>query len=303
MTDSRIVYYSLLIVNNEPHYSQWVRSIQSLRKYNKTIPCYLFLFGDCPPEVMDAVERFEVTLLRQISYFEYLEKLLTGRGAVLQNNPRLHKYLVLDFFDSVTASQILYVDSDTFFFDDVGIIFDRYKEFRWYAREEPFSKRSSLGYDPLKINEEFFARLAEQQKTSFIQPYNSGVFLLNNGLWEDLVKWRPKLLNYAFRIMSFFSGNEAGGEMLVVPSQYEWILGQISLWLTLGHIEGITHGVFRPSDVIQNREHLWLRPGDRPVLIHYFSNWESMFLNLLDKKDHAVRHYASKSFQRGLKRN
>lgn len=102
-------------------------------------------------------ERQQVTIHHVGDYRDRLEEALPGCARVLTHHPLLHKILSLRFLPAKSASQVLYLDCDTYFFGDVANLFSKYQKHHFYAREEPRSRRSPYGYDPSYLNEEIFS--------------------------------------------------------------------------------------------------------------------------------------------------
>jgi hypothetical protein len=314
MHDSRFIYYSLIAFNGEPHCMQWIKSVESLRKYNRKIPVHLFFFGEIPAIVQMTADKLDIVIHQQLLYREYLNELMPGKGDILSKNPRLHKHLVFENISNLHVSQVLYLDCDTFFFDDVAFLFQKYEIFSWYAKAEPNSKRDDIESGSNTFNNGDLKIRAAKEGVRFIGQYNSGVFLLNNGLWEKLWLLRQKFLSFVYRIMvGLYYNKSVNGDVLSdsfptsistddinnridIPLGSEWIMGQIALWLTLGSIKELSHGEFSRYDVLQSREYYSLKPGDKPVLIHYFSNWEERFFELLSGKH--LSAFASYAFRR-----
>ena len=67
-------------------------------------------------------------------------------------------------------------------------------------------------------------------------------------------------------------GREDLDRALPYPSANRWILDQVALWLTLGHIPGLTYGDFSPRDVLQNGEFQYRKLEQSGwVLCHYYT--------------------------------
>ena len=65
---------------------------------------------------------------------------------------------------------------------------------------------------------------------------------------------------------------------LPYPSLNTWIIEQIALWLTLGHLPAFSLGTFARSVVPQGGEfHDVSRSGGRCILAHYYSGTENEF--------------------------
>jgi len=300
----RLIYYSLVYLNNDRYVEQWVQSISSLRRYNSRITVYLVLFNGLPARIADAAKRWNVTIAFVGEYTEYLYRLHV-QGPVLALLPPVPKLISLHHTPVQEASQVLYLDCDTFFFDDVEILFDRYSACHWYGREEPTSRQSYHEYDPLHVNEELLQELAESEGARPVPPFNTGVCLLNHGIWHLLdrlritfldtvwrlaVGWRvalqdpsdadPQVQHAVFAALTEFDRSRA----LRYPSSKLWIIDQVALWLTLGRLPYASPGLFAQAHVAQNGEfQRALRNPGGLVVAHYFSAHESSFFSDLDK--------------------
>jgi hypothetical protein len=293
------IYYSLVLTSRSPVYqTQWIRSIESLRRYNRDIPVYLFLFNDTPPEILKKAEQCNVAVHHLGSYRDCLMELAGEEGAVLSAIPTLNKLLPLPHLDT-QISQLLYVDCDTCFFGDVAALFANYRHCRFYAREEQNSRRSAFfRYNSEYVDEDALERIAAETGSAFVPPFNSGVFLLNHGLAAELGARCGEFLRYAWRLTAggatlsrdlnvpstvreYIAGLPAARlvDRLPFPSGIFWLVDEIAFWLTLGRISGLTHGKFSMADVVQNGEFLIYRSyRAKSVVIHYFRTNETAFL-------------------------
>jgi len=295
----RLVYYSLANALNSRLEEQWTQSIRSLRLYNRDISVWLFLYDDANAELLREAERQDVQVHRLGSYPEFLRR-LHARGSVLALYPTFHKFLQLSHAPLGNAEQALYLDCDTFFFDNVDRLFDRYSAHHWYAREEPTSRRSHFDYDPSHVDEDLLEQIARSEKLRQVLPFNSGVCLLNQHIWREWGRLRVPYLDLAWRLLCGreLNGHHASLEhdrevrdavlaiasdtdrahALPYPSQNTWIIEQISLWLALGHLQDFSLGTFARSDVVQGGEFYGvLESGERCVLAHYYSAKEDFF--------------------------
>jgi hypothetical protein len=287
-----IVTYSLSACDppqKTDYHEQLIYSVKSLRIYNQNVPIHVFLYGGHLSSFIAELESHAVNVHQMGSYVDAIKRIRPRAFRTLASYPVLHKWLNLSELGRLAPSQILQADCDTFFFDDVGLLFERYSERQFYAREEPSSKASHYGYDPAYLNEDALFTLARQEGAAEINPYNIGVCLLNHGLWTEIAKRSDTFLSYAFRFAASIAGNPQTREMawpslekvlaqdlteepevseLPFPSSNPWILDQVALWLTLGQIPGLTHGFLSPEDVIQGANEPEF--GKTKVVHHYF---------------------------------
>ncbi|MET0659960.1 MAG: hypothetical protein ABW110_17580 [Steroidobacteraceae bacterium] len=288
----RLVYYSLLPDTHGRYESQWIESVASLRRHNPQVSVRLFVYGRVTPSLAETARAFDVVLVPAGDYSDTLTAIAPNWARLLAFCPTLHKVLSLRLLPDQPLSQLLYLDCDTFFFGDVADIFERYVELEWYAREEPCSRRSAYGYDPGYLDEDALADIARRERLEVVPPFNTGVMVLNHGLWLALASLSAELLELAGRLMlgidrstfqPFLSGLDSTIQSCVFdkaaalpfPSSNSWLIEAVALWLTLGRLSGVSHGVLSRHDVLQNGE--FRHRKHDPVLVHYFSSLEMEF--------------------------
>lgn len=300
---NRLVYYSLSASRTAPRpdlIRQLVRSVQSLRAYNRTIPILVFTFGDVPPELAPALAPYEVAFCHKGSYEACLARESLRGWQILSQYPLLHKFLNFHEIAALNKDQVLFLDCDTLFFQDVEILFSRYADADAYAREEPTCARSHYGYNPAYVDEAALRQWADQEGIRTPPPFNLGVVLLNHGLWNKLAALQPTLVSYAWRFAVWMAQHPVEGvaasygegqgipylrqyfdrladaedvrRSLPYPSANRWILDQVALWFTLGHVAGLNYADFSAHDVVQNGEFSSHPPAESDwVVCHYFS--------------------------------
>ena len=296
----RLVYYSLANPPGENRDHQWIQSIRSLRTYNRSIAVWLLVFNAVSDDLLREAERQDVQVQYMGDYCGFLER-AHERGSVLALYPTLHKFLALQLLPLESASQILFLDCDTFFFGDVTLLFEACSTHDWYAREEPRSLRSPHQHNPKHIDELLLNYIVRKEGLRHVLPFNTGVCLLNHGIWHKVVGLRHSYLDMAWRLLcgQALSGHtyeladprirlavlqalteDDRRKALPYPSENDWIIDEVALWLALGHLPHFSLGTISPGQVAQGGE--WesmLGSGERCVLAHYFSGGEQEFFS------------------------
>jgi hypothetical protein len=297
-TIKHLVYYSLAISPFGSREAQWIQSIRSLRRYNSEIPVQLFLFNGAPPAILREAQRQRVEVFELGDYAQYLAGLFV-HGPLLAQYPTFHKFLVLRHSAARSANHILYLDCDTFFFEDVETLFGRYGSFDWCAREEPTSRASHTPSNHFHLDEECFESVTRAAGLHYVYPCNTGFCLMNRYTWERLDNLRTVYLDLAWRLLvarQLAIKQPSGWESeiyaatmpwitdsdrsraLPFPSQNHWIIEEIALWFTLAHIPNLSQVLLHRDDVAQGSECVEaLRTGRAFVAAHYFSSLESTF--------------------------
>jgi hypothetical protein len=304
----RVVYYCLVDRNDERYELQWVRSIRSLRRFNPHIEVHLVLFDAVPPRLIEEAARLEVTTHDLGNFGEYLRRLHV-HGASLRRFTPLSKLVSLHEVLTPQVSQALYIDCDTYFFNDVERLFEEYQEHGCYGREEPTSRLSYLGYDSQYIDEDRLREIAETEGAQFIAPINTGILLFNQGVLARLERLRVTHVDTQWRLalgwwLALPEGcqdeppEEEVMEMLTefdrsralaYPSGRIWIIDQIAIWLTLGRALDGPAGVFRREHVAQNGEFDEALAAPGPLVVtHYFSVNEEAFLIAMQAAGYAL---------------
>lgn len=299
----RIVCYSVTFpvdVSRPDLLWQLEASIRSLRAHNRSSQVVVFVHHPVPDELFSRVEPLGVRIVLQPTYEARLAALQPRASESLSRYPLLHKFLNFSEISAMSPSQVLLLDCDTIFCGDVDRIFDAYGDAHCVAREEPTCSRSHYGYDPAYLDETLLAHLARSQGVHPPPPFNLGVVMLNHDVWSHLANLAPVLVDLAWRFQVWMAMNPPTGvaagygegqgvehlrenfarlvspnearRALIYPSSNRWILDQMALWFTLGHLVGLRYRDFQRRDVIQNGEFLLPEAGARTwVLCHYFN--------------------------------
>jgi hypothetical protein len=305
----RTVVYAVnepcVLAHREHVRDQLTRSLASLRAHNRNTTTQIFGFGDVR-ELAPIADRHRVELVERGAYRDALEQHCSpSRAAVLAHYPVLHKWLALAGMKQGPDDQVLYIDNDTFFFDDVDRLFDTCGTSDFHAREEPFSSRSAAGYRPEYIDETKLFALAAAEGCRPLPTYNLGAVVLNHAMGTRLAPvigdlldciWRlclgivrdvdPKAyvgetqLEVMARDLPALRSSGALATALAYPSSNYWIVEQIGLLLALGRMDRFTHGALEKQDAIQGVEYHFWPPSQRlPILAHYYSSNTRAFFN------------------------
>lgn len=295
-----LVYYSIANDDSGRCERQWIRSIRSLRRYNRSMPVHLTVYGRPARTLMREAKAHGVTVHLIADYRACFRGVPAPRHEALAYYPTLHKFVSLRYIPRTASSRILYADCDTCFFGDVAALFERYASRHWYAREEPRSRRSHYGYDPSYVDEDKLARIARAESLRFVSPHNTGVCIMNHGLADALAARSHELLRYAWRLLvglhrkpvcppelaallrkAVVAGDRR--DAIDYPSSNAWIVEQIATWMTLGSIPNLRHGVLQRKDVLQNGEFEDARSPLRCVMVHYYSTFERPFFERFER--------------------
>ena len=204
-----------------------MQSIRSLRLYNPSTTVWLFLFNGATAELRREAERQNVQVHDLGDYGEFFRQ-MHACGAVLAFYPTFHKFLVLGQVPLGDVACVLYLDCDTFFFDNVDRLFDRYSAGHWYAREEPSSRRSQLAYDPGHVDEDLLQDIARGEGLRPIPPFNSGACLLNRGIWREMERLRIPYLDLAWRLLCGRELNRYNGTLPYDRELHQAVLAAIT---------------------------------------------------------------------------
>jgi hypothetical protein len=298
----KIVTYSLSVSGppaQTEYHDQLLYSVKSLRLFNQSVSIHAFLYGEHLPAFTQELEAQAVDVHPMGSYAEAIRRIHPRALRTLSTYPVLHKWLNFGELERLNPSQILQADCDTFFFGDVDALFTRYSDRHFYAREEPASKASHYGYDPTYLDENVLAAIARNEGAAWVNPYNIGVCVLNQGIWSEIAKREAQWLSYVFRFAKGMAFNSQAKNSLwpefseavtrdlletpdvsplPFPSGNPWILDQMALWLTLGQIPGLTHGFLAREHVAQGGE-----GGDGQIVHHYFATDKVAYLSEISK--------------------
>mgnify|MGYP003113189188 FL=1 len=267
-----IVYYSYKM-NQHSHVNvhemdRFEHSISSLREFNNEIPVYLFC--DDPDYIPD--------------YFrtEYKVKIRPFEEQPNHGMLFIYRWFNLQYFEGNTDANILYVDSDTIFYDDVQYLFDHYNYMEVFGREE-FGFRHDPNIGGGRTIREALdyvdSCIVEAGGKEQIYKYCMGVILFNNGLHLDIIERLGELVELMCKLRD---------GIISYPVPNPRILDEYAMWIILSRI-GPYAGLFGVQDVT----HGWIEQKHQelfnPVVCHYTTKKEQEFAASDEKYSNLLR--------------
>ena len=266
-----IVYYSYKM-NNHSHVNQhemdrFEHSISSLREFNDEIPVYLFC--DDPDYIPDY---FRTEYKVRIRPFEEQP----NHGMLF-----IYRWFNLQYFDGADVN-LLYVDSDTIFYDDVQYLFDHYNYAEVFGREEfGFRHDPNIGGGKTIRSDLDYVDKCIEEAGGEIHTYKycMGVMLFNNNLHLDIIDRLGELVELMCNLRD-------GKIPYPVPNPR--IIDEYAFWVILSRI-GAYCGLFGIQDV----SHGWIEPKHQelfnPVVCHYTTKKEQEFAASDEKYSNLLR--------------
>jgi hypothetical protein len=298
----RLVYYSLALPDAEQARRtilwQLEKSVSSLRKYNTRIPTFLFAYDGLPPGATRNLTSLRVRVHHQGRYADRIAR-ISPHWEVLSQYPILHKFFNFTELSAFNPAQALLLDCDTVFFQDVEELFERYSKKDIYGRADMGSRRCGYHYDATYLDEDELRNLARREGVRPVPPFSCGAVLFNHRTWLRLPNFDAIVAWYAWRLVlwmalhplsdtaTFQEGRgvrylrgrlhrcsaEALRWALPFPSANRWILEQVAVRLTLGHIAGLKYEDFLGRDVPYGFELFpYSSAQPSPILCHYGSS-------------------------------
>jgi lipopolysaccharide biosynthesis glycosyltransferase len=257
---SGVVYYAL---NTDMRYMLYaLKSIKSLRLYNKKIKVYLFLFGD--------------TSAIDLSFFEQNEIIIINKPPVSEEYLTSLKWLSLPDLKELEESKLLFVDADTAFFQDVELIFENYNEYDFYAREEAGTSSdkstSSIGKIHIKhtINQKIYRFLCKSYKIDQTPFFNTGVIVFNNNFFKKI----PDYLDFYTLVLKNFRDKKTP-----YPSINTHMVEEVVTTMMLGKIKDYSYKFIdreMSPFFIEYKENIVKDPG---IVMHIWGYFYQAFLN------------------------
>ena len=178
----------------------------------------------------------------------------------------IHRWYNLKYFKDQSCN-ILYLDSDTVFYDDVQYIFDTYSRYDVYGREEfGFRHDPNIGGGKgiRRALDNVDQCIRDQGGEDQIFKYCTGVMLFRNGIHLDFINRLDELVDLMFELKN-------GKIPYPVPNPR--IVDEYALWIILSRI-GVYPGLFATQDVTQGYVEQKHEEFFNPIVIHYTTKGE-----------------------------
>ena len=245
-------------------------SIRSLRDFNNEIPVYLFC--DDPAFIPPYFRlNYNVNVLPFVDGFDH--NMLSAWS--------IHSWYYLKYFEG-ESSNILYLDSDTIFYDDVQYIFDTYSRYDVYGREE-FGFRHDPNTGGGKGIREKLTRVDQAISAlggkESVYKYCCGVILLNNNIHTKIINKLDELTE----LMNIFKN---GAQLMPIPNSR--IVDQYAVWIILSRLSS-TGGMFGIQDVTMGYIEEKHQEFFNPVILHYTTKGEQEFAESDPKYNNLLR--------------
>ena len=252
-----IVYYSTKMNKyahvNEHEIKRLEHSIRSLREFNNEIPVYLFC--DDPSFIPSY---FTTDLSVRVEPF--VDQIKHGMLFI-------YRWFNLKYFEDIEEANILYVDSDTIFYDDVEYLFYHYSYAEVFGREEfGFRHDPNIGggRNIRKALDRVDECIEEAGGHGHVYKYCMGVMLFNRGVHRDIIERLGELIELMFKLKD-------GKIPYPVPNPR--IVDEYAMWVILSRI-GVFGELFGVQDVTQGYVEQKHQEFFNPVVLHYTTKGE-----------------------------
>ena len=268
-----IIFYSYKMSKhdhiNDHELRRLEHSIKSIRSFNNEIPVYLFCDNPSFIPIYFALE-----------YSVRIEPFEEGFNHDMLNAWSIHRWYNLKYFTE--DYNILYVDSDTIFYQDPKYLFDTYCTSDVYGREE-----FGFKYDPTtgggrQIREQLDmvdACIYDLGGKCEVYKYCLGVVLLNNSVHKKII---PALDDLSELMEQFKQGHR----LMPIPNRR--IVDEYGVWIMLSRLD-LSNGLFSVQDVTQG----WIEEKHRehfnPVVLHYTTKMEQTFAHSKPEYNNLLR--------------
>jgi hypothetical protein len=258
---NKAVYYT---INNDSRYINYLKnSITSLRHFNKEIKVYVFVFSSGAEILADFFEKYKI----QVIY----------KGNVKNHQLTSLKWYALRDLETVTESRLLYLDVDTVCFNDIALLFEKYREADLYAREELGTEekcpyvRGELTIST-QLDHNIFKTLADRLNVRKNHVLNTGVIIFNNSSFKRIIPY----LDFYQNLLDSFLKRE-----IPYPAFTYHITEEIAWAFTLGKTDNISYDFIAAEDSPFYIELRVKALTEKGIVMHVWSKLYNYFLSEL----------------------
>jgi hypothetical protein len=234
-------------------YKQLLYSISTLRAHNKTTPIKVYI----SPKTVDTSESKLDTLsnVEVIKFDNHYPSELLNKEWVEEGHAEFLYHRWKNAFRTLAYygfDQILYLDTDTVFYNDLYVLFKKYNGKMVWAREDNT-------YDVMS-----FLNLDEAM--------NDGQFILNKLVLDHLSNFDDTVISFINKSLDKCKDNFDRDAMRF---KVRWIMIQYALYTFFKEL-GHPVAYFDHEDVALHSEKD--EPNDQPILRHYYSSNSEKYL-------------------------
>ena len=255
---------------NEHEIKRLEHSISSLREFNNEISVYLFC--DDPSLIPSNFST---------DYRVVVEQFEEGFDHSMLSAWSIHRWYNLKYFAEESCN-LLYLDSDTIFYNDVQYLFDTYCRYDVYGREEfgfRFDPNTGGGKNIREQLDTVDACIYDLGGKVEIHKYCCGVMLLNNNLHQRIIGCLDELTN----LMEEFKQRE---HFMPIPNPR--IVDQYAVWIILSRLE-VSGGLLAVQDVTQGYVEEKHKEFFNPIVLHYTTKGEQELAKFDDRFNNLLR--------------
>ena len=269
-----IIYYSYKMSEhdhiNDHELKRLKHSIESLRKFNTEICVYLFCDNtDFIP--YDFCSKYDVNLRPFMDGFDH--NMLSAWS--------IHRWYNLKYFKDRSCN-ILYLDSDTIFYDNPQYLFDTYCHHDVYGREEfgfRHDPNTGGGRGIRESLDKVDAAIYDLGGKCEVHKYCLGVILMNNNFHNEIINRLDELTE----LMQLFKFSE-----VLMPIPNPRIIDQYAVWIIFSRLE-LNGGMFASQDVTMGFKERKHEEFFNPVVLHYTTKGEQGLAESDEKYANLIR--------------
>jgi len=193
----------------------------------------------------------------------------------------IHRWYNLKYFKDRSCN-ILYLDSDTIFYDNPQYLFDTYCHHDVYGREEfgfRHDPNTGGGRGIRESLDKVDAAIYDLGGKCEVHKYCLGVILMNNNFHNEIINRLDELTE----LMQLFKFSE-----VLMPIPNPRIIDQYAVWIIFSRLE-LNGGMFASQDVTMGFKERKHEEFFNPVVLHYTTKGEQGLAESDEKYANLIR--------------